>query len=248
VDDFPSALPNYRTGGWQGPYNDGTGGSVTPTNDNRGIYMDATYNGFAYAFRQALEFSDFDLAMEFVIPTRDYTPADGLVLFLRWHNTTYPDQSTCPDCAFPSADSGFLVSFHLGEGRVFVMDASGIELATRPFLLSIGGLPHEARVNMSHGVAAVYVHGAKVIEAAVPDSAAGPIGIQAYRVDVIVDVVRINVGESALNPTKNPETSPAILPEPYSIAISLSSFVIVFWVAAFGILRWLRRSQRPPRL
>ncbi len=65
TDNFPQALSNYRTGGWQGPFRDGSGGTVTPTSD--AIYMDGTTNAMAFGVRQSPQVLDFELTMKFTI-------------------------------------------------------------------------------------------------------------------------------------------------------------------------------------
>src|SRR6266566_6080642 len=67
--------------------------------------MDATYNAVAYAFRQTPMMYDLNVTLNFVGPTRDFTPGDQIFLALRWTNATYPQQSECPACALPTADS-----------------------------------------------------------------------------------------------------------------------------------------------
>src|SRR6266571_3984917 len=208
IDDFPGALSNYRTGGWQWPYNDGTGaGTVTAGRDNRTAYMDATYNAMAYAIRQTPEVYDFTVTVDFVIPTRDYTPGDQFVLYLRWRNPTYPDQLACPACVFSTADSGIIVDFFLGEQRLILIDiANGVSFnrSDRSFGLTIG-IPHEARVELAGPVARVSVDGTESSRATnLTNAQRGLIGIVAYREDVILDRVQIEVAQAAGVPSEPP--------------------------------------------
>src|SRR5437764_14691537 len=95
ADDFPAALSSYTYGGWQGPFGDGTAGRLFPTADGTGIYMDATYNGYVWALRSSPEFSDADMTVRFVLPTRDNTEADWFGLWMLAHNPTTPPSGSC---------------------------------------------------------------------------------------------------------------------------------------------------------
>lgn len=187
VDDFPAALSLYRTGGWQWPFSDGTGGTVTPTADNASIYLDGTYNAMAYAIRKEPEFWDFSFEMNFTVAARDGTPGDQLVIFLRWNNTVFPDPV---NFTYPSADGGVLFDFFYGEGRLFARDANGTQLATRAYDLSMGG-QHMARFDLAGGLARVSVDGVGAMELPFASGPSGLVGVMAYRVDVLLDTIRI---------------------------------------------------------
>jgi hypothetical protein len=257
-DDFPAALSAYRTGGWQWPYSDGTGaGTVTAGHDNWTVYMDATYNAVAYAFRQTPQMYDFNVTLNFVIPTRDYTPGDQIFLALRWTNPTYPKQSECPTCALPTADSGILVDFFLGESRVFVVEIGKNESATKPFELSIGRA-HQAHVELLGETVRAYLDGTQVIKATNLTSPPGLFGIMAYREDIILDKIQLDViRTSAPPPSGPPPSTPPTQDNPGGlVGVSLNSPWIVAPVAwllgvvtvlvAWKILPRVRRVTKRP--
>ncbi len=244
VDDFPEALSNYRTGGWQWPYSDGTrAGTVTAGPDTWTVYMDATYNAVAYAFRQTPAMYDFNVTLNFVVPTRDYTPGDQIFIALRWTNATYPKQSECPACALPTADSGILVDFFLGEERVFVAEIGENESATTSFHLSIGR-PHQAHVELAGDTVRAYLDGTQIIEATDLTSPPGLFGLFAYREDIILDKIDLDVVRTTA-PLSTPPTQGGLgLP----IGISLSSPWVVAPIAFFlGVATMLVASKVFPR-
>src|SRR6266702_1523088 len=75
--------------------------------------------------------------------------------------TSYVDE--CPACALPTADSGILVDFFLGEERVFVAEIGENESATTSFHLSIGR-PHQAHVELAGDTVRAYLDGTQIIE------------------------------------------------------------------------------------
>lgn len=240
VDDFPSALSNYTTGGWQGPFGDGTlGGTVVAGPDNWTVYMDATYNALAYAFRRTPDMYDFSVTVDFVVPTRDFTPGDQLAFDLRWKNPTYPDPAPCNVCTFPTAESGIHVDFFLGEGRVFVSELGENETVSRPFSLAIGRA-HEARIELSGTVGRVYLDGTQLLVATNLTSPPGLFGIQAYREDVILDKIRIDLIRTSPSGSSNP----LLLTQPFALLVLLFAAVLIAFVA----LGWwsLRTAKAAP--
>ena len=250
VDDFPQGLSNYRTGGWQWPFNDGTGaGNVTAGPDNWTVYFDATYNALAYAIRQTPEMYDFTVTTDFVIPTRDSTPGDQLFFYLRWNDTTYPDQSGCPNCSFPMPHSGILVDFFLGEGRLFLAEVGHAQTTGRVFELTVGRA-HSVAVQLSGETGRVYVDGAQVLEATNLTSPSGLFGITAYRVDLIVDQVRIDVIHTTAGPAlpSTPSSGPPgiSLASPWIVAPAAFFVGVAAAFFAQGFFRRMRRDRRQP--
>ena len=213
VDDFPLALPRYITGGWRGPFGDGTGGTTQPTSDQTGIFMDGTYNALAYAIRRSSEMTDVNLTVDFAILGRDMTEADQFSLLLAWRNSSYPEPSSCSPCTGPTPESGIVVNFNIGRSSVRVSEVTNFtttEVTLAPSALT-AGRAHEARVDFSHGTVSVYLDSVRELTVDNLTKPAGTVGFIAYRVDVAVDSVRFDVPQSATASLSASPISPWII-------------------------------------
>ncbi len=217
--------------------------------------MDATYNAVAYAFRQTPMMYDLNVTLNFVGPTRDFTPGDQIFLALRWTNATYPQQSECPACALPTADSGILLDFFLGENRVLVVEIGENESATTPFHLLIGR-PHQAHVELLGDTLRAYLDRTQIIEATNLTSPPGLFGLFAYREDIILDKIDLDVVRTTAPLSTPPPAPPTQDGLGVRVGISLSSPWVVAPIAFFlgvaamlvasKVFPWLRRVKKGP--
>lgn len=189
-DDFPEALSNYLTGGWQGPFGDGTGGTIFPTADGQAIYMDGTVNALAFAYRMSPEFSDFEATMRFVIAKRDSTEADRLFFHLRWNDPVFP---TC--CNFGHAASGIWLDVNVGRNslRVFAEEdyQTGSTLTAVPVNLFVG-VPYEIRISYVGDRLMTFIDSVQVLDFRTRENPAGLFAFHASRLDLIVDWIAFN--------------------------------------------------------
>lgn len=197
TDDFPQALANYATGGWQGPYGDGTGGTVVPTADGQAIYLDGTYNSWAWAMRQSPEVKDLDLSINLSVVNRDNTVADGFMVMLRFSKPNQP--TAC--CDYVSAQSGLRLYFRIGSGILAVVDDVNYtqmwSTATKANLSFSTGQPHTVRVVYQGTSLWVYLDSLLVVNLQTKDYPAGLVGFGAYRVDMTVDSLSLEANASA---------------------------------------------------
>ena len=198
ADDFPAALSNYAYGGWQGPFGDGTAGRLFPTADGTGIYMDATYNGYVWALRSSPEFSDADMTVRFVLPTRDNTEADWFGLWMLAHNPITPPGGNCvSNCPFVVPESGLWLQFRVGFNQLVVTRYAGgvsVSSTTVPLPLVALNQPHDARAVYQGGTLIVTLDGVELLNWPAPNVPAGQVGFEVYRTDMIVDATTIVAG------------------------------------------------------
>jgi hypothetical protein len=193
-DIFPAALSNYTYGGWQGPFGDGTAGRLFPTADGTGIYADATYNGFVWALRSSPEFLSIDMTVHFSIPNRDFTSADSFALLLLLHTPTTP-ASTPPGtncdgtCSYVTALSGFILNYRIGLSQLLITDSMGTTLSQVSLPTVSLNQPHDARALYVQGSLSVYLDGALLVNLQTANVAAGQIGFDTYRTDLIVSSI-----------------------------------------------------------
>src|SRR2546425_1412800 len=196
-DIFPAALSNYTYGGWQGPFGEGTAGSLFPTADGTGISADATYNGLVWALRSSPEFATVDMSMRFSIPNRDFTFADYFALLLLLHSPTTPP-STPPGtncdgtCSFVSAQSGFKLLYRIGFNQLIITNGPGnITLSQVPLPAVAVNQPHEARAVYTPGNLSVYLDGGLLASLQTANVPAGQVGLETYRTDLIVNSITL---------------------------------------------------------
>lgn len=188
VDVFPEAISRYVTGGWQGPYGDGTGGTVTPAPDGTGVYLDGTYNALAYAIRKGALFSDVSVKVNLSVVKWDSVDAEQFSFLLRWRDPVLTGQSSCPPCLDPLVSSGVVVNFNLGRNALRVTqvtDYVGVELIQVP-LSYPGSGAHEVQMDYLGDSLTVYVDGVSLLSMTNLGNPQGQVGFMAYRVDVIV--------------------------------------------------------------
>jgi len=240
-DDFPVALPNYVTGGWQGPFGDGTGGTIGPTGDQMGVLLDGTVNALSYAIRRSVEVTDVNLTVDFAIQNRDMTVADQFSLLLAWKSSTYPGQSSCPPCSGPTPQSGVVVNFNIGRASVRVTEITnsvGTEVAQAPSALSAGGA-NEARVEYSQGTLSIYLNGVRELLVAGLQKPAGTLGFMTYRMDVAVDSLRFELPETAPG-AGNPSAS---LPSPWILGLVAGVAGGGVVGLSFAIMSWAKNRK-----
>ncbi len=247
-DDFPYALSNFVTGGWQGPFGDGTGGTIAVTSDGMGVLLDGTVNALAYAIRTSPQMTDVNLTVVFAIQNRDMTVSDQFSLLLAWRNSTYPSQSSCPPCLSPTPQTGIVVNFNIGRGTVRVSEVTNsvaTEVAVGPSGLTAGP-EYEARVEYANGNLSVYLGSMRELVVAGLQKPAGPVGFMTYRMDVAVDSLRFEFPQPTSQVPENPSIPPQIL-EPTAWLIALVAGVAGGGTVAIAsmIVEWARQARRP---
>ena len=195
-DIFPVALSNYTYGGWQGPFGDGTAGRLFPTADGTGVYADATYNGFVWALRSSPEFSTIDMTMHFSIPNRDFTPGDAFALLLLLHTpmtppSTPPGTNCDGTCSYITALSGFVLNYRIGLGQLLITDSMGTHLSETSLPTVSMNQPHDARALYLQGSLSVYLDGVLLVNLQTANVAAGQIGFDTYRTDLIINSISL---------------------------------------------------------
>ena len=188
VDDFPRALDHYVIGGWQGPYGDGTGGSVTPALDGNGVFLDGTVDALAYAIRGGPQFRDVSIRVNLSVVNHDAVEAEQFSFLLRWRDPVFTDQSTCPPCLDPLGSSGVVVNFNLGRNALRVTEVTdfhGVELVQVPMSYPASG-SHEARMDYVGDSLNVFIDGVLALSMNGLNDSSGWVGFMAYRVDVVV--------------------------------------------------------------
>ncbi len=191
-DVFPAASPNYTTWGWS-TGGDPDAGTVRSSPD--GVLLDGTYGGLAYAFRNSPEFGDFSARVRFTPLPGDGTVADAFVFLLRYHDPTFPTQSTC--CSIPSASSGIYLTFNVGRGIVTLHD-----VRDHTFTLVYSGAasvtlgqPHVVDMSYVGSDLGVAMDGTPVFLFTTGPKVPGLFGLEVYRMDMVVDVVEFNVAD-----------------------------------------------------
>src|SRR5947209_15170979 len=223
-DNFPAALPNYAHGGWQGPFGNGSAGRLFPMPNGNGIYMEGTYNGDVWLLRSSPEFSDIDMTAQFSLPTRDNTIADWFSLFVMFQNSTIPPNGPCVNvCPFVTPQSGIWLQYRLGFNKLvlthFVNGASTFSTnVTLPAVTM--NQPHAARATYSAGNLTAYLDGAPLITMLISNLPAGKIGLDVYRVDMILNSINI-IG------TPVPDFAVGVNPSSATIAPSSSTTAAV---------------------
>ena len=241
-DDFPVAIANYVTGGWHGPFGDGTGGTITPTGDQMGVFLDGTVNALAYAIRRSPDVTDVNLTVDFALLNRDMTPADQFSLLLAWRNSTYPGQASCPPCSGPTPQSGIVVNFNIGRGSVRVTEVTnsvGTEVAVANSTISAGA-EHEARAEYARGNLSVFLDSVRELVVTNLEKPSGVVGFMTYRVDANVDSLRFELPQSTPGGSGN---APGVSPSVWIVALvaGVAGGAVVF--LATTIPAWTKRRR-----
>lgn len=152
-DDFPQALPNYKTLGCQGLGGDGTGGTVQPTADGQAIFMDGTTNAVAYLLRPSPDLLDTNL--DFSLTLLDAQPGPGarFLVLLRAGNPTLPAGCCSEAAGGIHAASGVWVALDFGRMAISAYYETGYVTGAAPFASAplpsptlLLGAPHTLRV------------------------------------------------------------------------------------------------------